>query len=138
MCPIIPNSVTKNFYPRTPVECDCPHLFELSHLQHFYPRTPVECDFVGLLLTLDISFISIHALLWSATLRVSLIINNYEVFLSTHSCGVRPLYLAQTAQKAVHFYPRTPVECDPHSASISALSASISIHALLWSATSVS
>ena len=100
--------------------------------------------------------ISIHALLWSATLKR---MHRYEdeIFLSTHSCGVRreqllfclcpfPYFYPRTPVECddtylfavgVHsyFYPRTPVECDDQSQSGSIKVSCISIHALLWSAT---
>ena len=98
------------FYPRTPVECDCLANAETVKNKYFYPRTPVECDLPKRHTRQD-DYISIHALLWSATIIsksdemtkgnfyprtpvecdvcVRLFKSRDCIFLSTHSCGVR-------------------------------------------------
>ena len=42
-------------------------LFLATVLLYFYPRTPVECDFETDAIAALLGYISIHALLWSAT-----------------------------------------------------------------------
>ena len=79
------------FYPRTPVECDRYQREGLANDNYFYPRTPVECDQKGMLN-----------------------MTKYQVFLSTHSCGVRHTTMSRLRIGIINFYPRTPVECDHH------------------------
>ena len=125
-------------------------------LTDFYPRTPVECDDLLNITRQETVLISIHALLWSATL-IGLYFLKYPFkFLSTHSCGVRLHGPQLQTQVYRYFYPRTPVECDrfcrfgswshsyfyprtPVECDVTfikfRLQLQISIHALLWSAT---
>ena len=78
----------KDFYPRTPVECDLFFLSLLTTCLYFYPRTPVECDYwtsgsgLG-----HLQFLSTH----SCGVRQLVFIPSCcsKEFLSTHSCGVR-------------------------------------------------
>jgi len=57
-----------DFNPRTPVECDNFTGQKAVKLDDFNPRTPVECDNSPLSIKVESLQISIHALLWSATL----------------------------------------------------------------------
>ena len=78
---------------------------------NFYPRTPVECDKMTKILV-DKLPISIHALLWSATNNSRIKRASLQLFLSTHSCGVRRADNLTYSGALYDFYPRTPVECD--------------------------
>ena len=77
----------KNFYPRTPVECDqvCTAIagrIRISIHALLWSATKLNIE------TPVIKVISIHALLWSATSYMYFIVS-LPIFLSTHSCGVR-------------------------------------------------
>ena len=82
----------------------------------------------------NLSHISIHALLWSAT-EIIESHGRWLRFLSTHSCGVRQCANKKDRPAPTYFYPRTPVECDWRNPNAINPETGISIHALLWSAT---
>ena len=126
--------LTWHFYPRTPVECDFGHGGGITSCPNFYPRTPVECDSYVPSFPRVSCWISIHALLWSAT-HTFPVFPEYPVgFLSTHSCGVRQkicLRLRRWSSISIHALLWSATarfdECKEYRC--------ISIHALLWSAT---
>ena len=106
-----------NFYPRTPVECDESIFGIIPIHDNFYPRTPVECDRDKIIVDPRIIAISIHALLWSATMKKYEL--TAEFIISIHALlwsatNIRPRYSIH--QK--YFYPRTPVECDTTSVTL--------------------
>ena len=126
--------VPPNFYPRTPVECDghrfsdAPSMYiflsthscgvrlvtqdrHLRQDKNFYPRTPVECD-------------------RNSTWRLLYCSHFYPR--TPVECDSGCLLLPSMSK---YFYPRTPVECDQEFTRLLDGVISISIHALLWSAT---
>ena len=127
------NTLSLDFYPRTPTGCDLPVLYYHPAIENFYPRTPAGCDpnatlhQITKLLFLSTHpcrvrhftyifpspklGISIHAPLRGATIRQVLSTLIIVVFLSAHPCGVR-LLTSPTAKSILNFYPRTPAGCD--------------------------
>ncbi len=124
-----------------------------KHMRHFNSRTHVECDANSEDQSAT-SFISTHALTWSATrlwIRQRLGIRfqlthsrgvrrrslNWQHrtcrFQLTHSRGVRPRN-SRARRHAVNFNSRTHVECDNFQIPQEPMP-QISTHALTWSAT---
>ena len=78
--------------------------------------------------------ISIHALLWSATIVQKAVVEHL-IFLSTHSCGVRPRSLPLPYKSIVISIHALLWSATAYLERSNAMTKSISIHALLWSAT---
>ena len=77
---------------------------------YFNPRTHMECDKLFSVYCFR-SFISIHALTWSAT-KFFMREDANGLFQSTHSHGVRRFRVPDAADIVVDFNPRTHMECD--------------------------
>ena len=79
--------------------------------------------------------VSIHAPAWGATGAGNIIINNDEVFQSTHPRGVRHQSSSLLSKSASCFNPRTRVGCDTRFCKHITHIEKVSIHAPAWGAT---